>query len=217
MTQKPLTDLILQIRSENKDELDNLLILFKTKINNDEMPKANEVLRYQNSNKKIKRPPNSNIIYTNQICKFGLLDIVRNFCEKNEINKQKLAPISKNLSKILWKDLSNEHQKFFEEMALKVSAEHKKLYPNYKYNPERKRKVYTSYKHYEIKTNTDDSPLVFNISLDEQVEEHYEDSTSSSTKATENKINNNPNLYSENQDELDELFLNSLAIVSIYF
>lgn len=197
--------LALQVRSENKDELDNLLFLFEKKIDNDEMPKANEILRYQDTDKKIKRPPNSHIIYTNQIGKSGLLNIVRNFCDKNGINKQKLVPISKKLSKILWEDLSNEHQKFFEELALKVSVEHKKLYPNYKYVPKKMREVYPTYKYYEIKPKTDDSSLP----LDEQVEEYYEDSTNSSTKATENKINNNPNLHSEKQDELDELILDS--------
>ncbi|CAB4483575.1 hypothetical protein RhiirA5_357093 [Rhizophagus irregularis] len=192
-----INELILQVRSENKEELDNLLILLEKKIDNDEMPKANEILRYHDSDKKIKRPPNSIIIYTNQIGKFGLLNIIRNFCEKHGINKQKLVPISKKLSKILWEDLSSEHQNFFEELALKVNVEHKKLYPNYKYAV-RKRKVRTTYKLYDFKTETDDSSLP----LDEQVEEHYEDSTSSSTKATENKL-------TEKQDEFDELILDS--------
>ncbi|CAB4412697.1 unnamed protein product [Rhizophagus irregularis] len=192
-----ISELTLQVRSENKEELDNLLILLEKKIDNDEMPKANEILRYHDSDKKIKRPPNSIIIYTNQIGKFGLLNIVRNFCEKNGINKQKLVPISKKLSKILWEDLSSEHQNFFEELALKVNVEHKKLYPNYKYAV-RKRKVCTTYKQYDFKTKTDDSSLP----LDEQVEESYEDSMSSSTKATENKL-------TEKQDELDELILDS--------
>ncbi|CAB4392437.1 unnamed protein product [Rhizophagus irregularis] len=193
-----ISELTLQVRSENKEELDNLLISFEKRIDNNEMPKANEILRHQDSDKKIKRPPNSNIIYTNQIGKYGLLDIIRNFCDKNGINKQKLVPISIKLSKILWKDLSNEHQNFFEELALKVNVEHKKLYPNYKYVPVIKRKARTTYKLYDFKTETDDSSLP----LDEQVEEHYEDSTSSSTKATENKL-------TEKQDELDELILDS--------
>jgi hypothetical protein len=173
-----LDKLVLQVHSENKDELDNLLNSFQKKIDNDEMPKANELVRGQDFNKKIKRPPNSNIIYTNQIGKFGLLNIVRNFCEKHGINKQYLVPILKKLSKILWKNLSNEHQKFFVELGVKAGVEHKRLYPNYKYKPKRT----TLLKHYEPKTKTDDSTLVFNIPLGKQVEERYEGSTNSSTE-----------------------------------
>src|ERR1700719_1638267 len=119
-----LTDcnkLALQAHTENKYELSNLLSSLGRAIDNNEMPTAKDLLRDQNSSKKIKRPPNSNIIYTNRLNKFGLLEIIRKFCEEYGINKQRLIPLSKKVSKILWNELSDQHKKFFEELASKVS------------------------------------------------------------------------------------------------
>ncbi|RIA94973.1 hypothetical protein C1645_525448 [Glomus cerebriforme] len=139
MTQKlVLQELALQVHSENKVELDDVLNSLREAIDKNEMPTAKDLLRDQKSSTKIKRPPNSNIIYTNLLNRFGFLDIIGKFCEKHEISKQKLIPLSKKVSIISWKELPDQYQKFFEELALKVSAEHKILYPNYKYQPIRK-------------------------------------------------------------------------------
>ncbi|GET01354.1 hypothetical protein RCL_jg27135.t1 [Rhizophagus clarus] len=51
------------------------------------------------------------------------------------------------------------------------------------------RKCGALFKRHEYKTKTDNS--------DKQEQQHYEDLTSSSTEATKNKINNNPNPHSE--------------------
>lgn len=165
---KPIIeDVPARVLVEKKDELENLIVIFKSKIDNNELPKANEIVRDQvsGSRNKIKRPPNSNLIYTNQLGKNGLLDIIRKFCEEYGINKQKMVPISKKVSKTLWNKLSPVHQKFFEELALKVSKEHKLLHPNYKYKPERKKKKTITYKYYDhenskkpLKPNTDLPP-----------------------------------------------------------
>src|SRR4051794_11321849 len=92
-----------QAYSENKDELHKLLDLLKWLIDEDKMPKAKELLKTSDKNGKILRPPNSNLIYTNLLGKLGLLDIIKEYCEKYKFNKQDLVPISKKLSKILWK------------------------------------------------------------------------------------------------------------------
>ncbi|RIA94976.1 hypothetical protein C1645_758795 [Glomus cerebriforme] len=114
------------------------------------MPTAKDLLRDQKSSIKVKRPPNLNIIYTNRLNKFGLLEIIRKFCEQHGINKQKLIPLSKKVSKILWNELlSDQHRKFFEKLALEVSKEHKILYPTYKYQPKRKRNNYSTFRSYE--------------------------------------------------------------------
>ncbi|RGB31725.1 hypothetical protein C1646_763704 [Rhizophagus diaphanus] len=169
-----------QFYIEKKDELDNLLILFEKKIDHGEMPKANEILRCQDTTKKIRRPPNSNIIYTNQIAKFGLLNIIRKFCDENGINKQKLVPISKKISANLWEKLSTEHQKFFKDLALDVKNLHQRMHPDYKYQPERKRYKSAKFIHYEPNNKSMMQPFVTshdnNHKFDEQMEEDsYED------------------------------------------
>ncbi|RIA94972.1 hypothetical protein C1645_525440 [Glomus cerebriforme] len=153
-----LDELADQVSIEHENELNDFLYSFKNKIDNDEMPKAIEILQDQidkkNENEKIKRPPNSNIIYTNQLNRFGFLDIIRKFCDKHKINKQKLIPLSKKVSKILWKELPEHYQKFFETLASEVKAEHKLLYPTYKYQPIRKKSNFTTFKPYEYKTKS---------------------------------------------------------------
>ncbi|CAB4460710.1 uncharacterized protein OCT59_010189 [Rhizophagus irregularis] len=183
-------DLSARVLTEKEDELETLILLFESKIDNNKMPTANEIVKHQDSKKKIKRPPNSNIIYTNQLGKCGLLDIIRNFCDHHGINKQKLVPISKKVSKTLWERLSPVHQGFFEELALKVSKEHKLKHPNYKYQPERKKKKTPTYKHYDpekkLKHNTDSNHHVENPSADNEVnEQQYEESNTS----TDNEVN----------------------------
>ncbi|RIA85988.1 hypothetical protein C1645_780689 [Glomus cerebriforme] len=124
--------------SENRAKLADLLNTLGSSIDNDTMPVPKEFVK--TSKKKTPRPPNANLIYTNTLNKFGLLDILREFCERNHINKQKLIPISKKLSKILWEDLPNKHQRFFSDLASKVTKEHKKSHPGYKFKPNRKDK-----------------------------------------------------------------------------
>ncbi|RGB31728.1 hypothetical protein C1646_670673 [Rhizophagus diaphanus] len=144
-----------QAYTENKDNMENVLNLLRIAIDNDEMPKAKELLQVNKKTKKgsnpIKRPSNSNIIYTNQLGKFGLLDITRKFCDENGINKQKLVPISKKISAILWKELSTVHQKFFEELASEVKKEHETMYPFYKYQPKRKAINHDKFKPWDLK------------------------------------------------------------------
>ncbi|CAB4416464.1 unnamed protein product [Rhizophagus irregularis] len=207
---KPIQDIQdwpTKVLTEKRDELDSLILLFVNKINNNDMPKADEIVRDQdlgNSGKKIKRPPNSNIIYTNQLGKCGLLSIIRNFCDHHGINKQKLVPISKKVSKTLWERLSPVHQGFFEELALKVSKEHKLKHPNYKYQPERKKKKTPTYKHYDpekkLKHNTDSNHHVESPSADNEVnEQQYEESNTSTSSA-----NSSPILY-DSYEEPSEL------------
>ncbi|GBB97730.1 hypothetical protein RclHR1_03050019 [Rhizophagus clarus] len=145
-----LKDWVSKVLVEKKEEFNNLIISFQNKIDNGEMPKANEIVRDQDSGNKIKRPPNSHIIYTNHLGKGGLLNIIRNFCEEHNINKQYLVPISKKVSKSLWEKLSPTHKKFFEDLAVEVSDEHKRLHPNYKYKPVRKIRTEPMYKRYNL-------------------------------------------------------------------
>ncbi|RIA94975.1 hypothetical protein C1645_817348 [Glomus cerebriforme] len=153
MTQN-LNELAIQVNNENKDELNKLLSSLREAIDKNEMPTAKDLLRDQKSSTKIKRPPNSNIIYTNQLNRFGFLDIIRKFCDKHRINKQKLMPLSKKVSKILWEELPERYQKFFKGLASEVSKEHKNLYPDYIYKPNRKINDHSTFKPYELKTKT---------------------------------------------------------------
>ncbi|CAB5361665.1 unnamed protein product [Rhizophagus irregularis] len=173
-----------QAYTENKVDIENVLNLLRIAIDNNEMPKAKELLLFNKTTKKgsnpIKRPSNSNIIYTNQLGKFGLLKIIRKFCDENGINKQNLVPISKKISAILWKELSTVHQKFFEELALDVKKEHQLMYPNYKYQPERKKYKSTKFINYVPNNESIIQPVVTshddNDKFDEQMEEDgYED------------------------------------------
>jgi hypothetical protein len=179
--------LTLQAYSENKVTLDSLV---NTTTNN-EVPKANEFLQDQNSNKKIKRPPNSYIIFTKLLNMNGLFDITRKFCEKHKINKQKMIPISKKISKILWEELSTVHKKIFSDLAIEVEKEHKRLYPSYKYQPIRRKSNGAKFKEYKPKIKPADhisiptnntSTHVFITSQDENDEfeqmdeDGYEDS-----------------------------------------
>ena len=135
---KNSTELDLQVHTENKDKLHNLLNNLRRSIDDDKMPKAKELLKISNKNDKILRPPNSYIIYTNQLNNFGLLKTVGEYCEKYQITKEDLVPISKKLSKELWKELSEKYQEFFRKLALEVKMEHENLYPDYKFDPKRK-------------------------------------------------------------------------------
>ena len=89
-----LNELALQVHTENKDKLHNLLNNLRRSIDDDKMPKAKELLKISNKNDKILRPPNSYIIYTNQLNNFGLLKIVGEYCEKYQINKQDLVMLN---------------------------------------------------------------------------------------------------------------------------
>ncbi|UZO27625.1 uncharacterized protein OCT59_019815 [Rhizophagus irregularis] len=141
-----LKTLTLQVYTENKVILDTL----KNTTVNSKVPKANEFLQDQNSkDNKIKRPPNSYIIFSVLLNKYGLLDIIRKFCDNHKINKQKLVPISKIISKNLWNELSIEHKNIYSNLAVEVEKEHKKLYPDYNYQPMRKKIKSVHYKHYE--------------------------------------------------------------------
>ncbi|CAB4412695.1 unnamed protein product [Rhizophagus irregularis] len=146
MAQKP-DDWATLACIENKDKIEEVLNLFRNAIDNDEMPKAKELLQVKKGSNSIKRPPNYNIIYVNQLGKFGLLDIIRKFCDEHGINKQNMVPICKKISKILWDELSVEHKNFFSNLAIEVEREHRRLYPNYKYRP--MRKIKSVYKYYE--------------------------------------------------------------------
>ncbi|RIA88817.1 hypothetical protein C1645_773910 [Glomus cerebriforme] len=167
--ESPEVDFASQVLSEKEKACSNLLNAFAKKINNHDMPSADDILQVQKDqkgqkgkNQKIKRAPNSNIIYTNQLAKAGLLEIIREFCNEKGINKQKLVPISKKVSKTLWNKLSEPNRKFFEELASEVASKHKELYPDYKYSPQRKERKETVYKPYEPKTSkteTIDSPV----------------------------------------------------------
>ena len=158
--------LTLQAYADCKKELENLLNLLISHIRN-KIPKAKDFL--PKNKDKITRPANSNIIYTNLLNKLGLLKIAREFCENNKINKQHLVPITKKISKILWKEIPDVHKKFFDELANEVAAEHKRLYPNYKYEPKRRIKKDTTYKHYKPKMETPDfENQVPNHSIDQQ-------------------------------------------------
>src|SRR5436190_7332886 len=119
-----LDESALQVYAECNEQLQNLLNSLRSLIDNDEMPKAKELLKPPDKNGKIPRPQNSNIIYTNQLNKVGLLDIIREYCKRYNINKQNLIPISKKLSKILWNELSENYQKFFIILASEVATEH---------------------------------------------------------------------------------------------
>jgi hypothetical protein len=185
MTQD-LDKIATQAHIENRVEMVKVLELLRNAIDNNEMPSPKELLQNKKNKKKpsdsIKRPSNSNIIYTNQLGKFGLLTIIRKFCDKHGINKQKLVPISKKISKILWKELSTVHQKFFEQLASEVKKEHEKMYPNYKYRPKRKPSNYTKFKQFDpndSKTKTTDctSSPMNNISFADPVssQEYHED------------------------------------------
>src|ERR1051326_2474577 len=109
-----LNKLTSQVYEECKDKLQDLLDHLRQKIDDDEMPEAKKLLRKPDKNGKIPRPSNSNIIYTNQLGKLGLLAIVRDYCELFNINKQNLVPISKKLSKILWEELPEKYRQFFD-------------------------------------------------------------------------------------------------------
>ncbi|RIA94974.1 hypothetical protein C1645_817347 [Glomus cerebriforme] len=153
MTQN-LNELAIQVNNENKDELNNLLSSLREAIDKNGMPTTKDYLPDQKSSTKIKRPPNSNIIYTNLLNKFGFLYIIGKFCDKHRINKQKLLPLSKKVSKILWEELPERYQKFFKELASILRKKHKNLYPDYIYKPKRNRNDYSTFKPYELKTKT---------------------------------------------------------------
>nr|ANQ32717.1 MATA-HMG [Rhizophagus irregularis]ANQ32718.1 MATA-HMG [Rhizophagus irregularis] len=148
-----LNMLTLQVYTENKVNLDSL----KNTTVNTKVPEANEFLQDQNSkDKKIKRPPNSYIIFSVLLNKYGLLDIIRNFCENHKINKQRLVPISKIISKNMWNELSIEHKNIFSNLAVEVEKEHKRLYPDYKYQPNRKKSNAVKIRQYKPKINPAD-------------------------------------------------------------
>src|SRR4051794_39705864 len=105
-------ELSLKAYGENKNEFAVLLASFRYAIDNDQIPKTEDLLK--------KKSPNSNLFYINLLNKFGFIEIIRKFGEKHKINKQNLVPISKKLGKILWNDLSDEHRKFFDKLALEV-------------------------------------------------------------------------------------------------
>src|SRR4051812_44205232 len=182
-----------QAYTENKD----ILVSLNNAVISNERPEANEFLRDQGSNKKIKRPPNSYIIYTILLNKYGLLAIIRKFCEKHKINKQKLVPISKKISKTLWNELSIVHKNIFSDLALEVEKEHKILYPDYKYQPKRKPSNYNKFRPYDpneskikpvdyisspinstsahVPVTTQDESDEFDEQMDEDIYEDYED------------------------------------------
>src|SRR4051794_8217385 len=171
-----LDESALQVFAEYKDKLNHLLASLRQLIDNDDMPKAKDLLKPPDKSGKIRRPPNSNIIYTNQLNKVGLLEIIREYCENYEINKQNLVPISKKLSKILWKELSENYQKFFDKLASEVSVEHRILYPKYKYRPKRKSRVGTI-KYYDPKTkkSSRESNQVDESNVEHTTQVDYED------------------------------------------
>jgi hypothetical protein len=128
-------ELAKKVYVESESALDELLKSFLYAIDFDQMPKADEILnkKSRNPKNKIHRPPNSNLLYTNLLNNFGLLEIIKKFCEKHETNKQNMVPISKKLSKILWNKISVNYKKFFDKLAAEVMLEHRKMYPDYKY------------------------------------------------------------------------------------
>ena len=83
----------------------------------------NELLKPPDKNVKSLNPK-FNIIYTNQFNKVGLLEIIREYCERYNINKQSLVTISKKLVKILWPE---NYQKFFGKLVSEVSVEHTQI------------------------------------------------------------------------------------------
>jgi hypothetical protein len=128
-------DLVSQFFFDNKAELDNLLNRFKNEINKDEMLKFNELWQNHDSIKP-KRPPNSFLLYSNQLRKCGLYDIIKNFCGKHGINRKKQNTLLCKITGILWKE--SVHQKFFKELALEVKRLHQAKYPNYKFQPKKR-------------------------------------------------------------------------------
>jgi hypothetical protein len=207
MSSRPNTEeLAKKVYAENEDALNELLKSFLCAIDLDQMPKADEILNKKSRNAKnnIPRPPNSNIIYTNLLNNFGLLGIIRKFCEKHGINKQSLIPISKKLSKILWNKISDEHRKFFDELAAEVSSEHKKMYPDYKYKPKRKDRKGTIIQ-YKPTTETDNEKPIHHqpvdISMAQNSHVDKTDETSISANDTNDDEQMNDALTYDSQEE----------------
>jgi hypothetical protein len=108
--------------------LDEVQRLITFAINNDEIPKAKDLL----SRDENKKPANPSIIYVNQLIKVcGLLEKVRNV-EGN--SSRETMQIARKLGGILWRRIGNNDfiKIFFNNLAEELKLIHKSKYPNYK-------------------------------------------------------------------------------------
>ncbi|CAG8436304.1 11148_t:CDS:1 [Funneliformis mosseae] len=144
-------------RGKYKTDIDNAIQSLKYEIDNNDMEIY--VIKYsknveRNRDGKIKRPSNSNILYTNTLNKH-LDQVVEKICEDHQVKRCMKMPLGKKFSKIIWEELKEEQKytDFFKELATKIKEAHAKKNPGYVYKPNRNKNKHTIIKQYRPKND----------------------------------------------------------------
>ncbi|OSD05023.1 hypothetical protein PYCCODRAFT_1362856 [Trametes coccinea BRFM310] len=86
----------------------------------------------------IKRPENAWMLFRKQHVRDVAAAWEEAAAASDEAKKQRQADLSKSLSQ-QWKNLPPEEKQYWEELAKQKKEEHKIMYPNYQYRPQRKK------------------------------------------------------------------------------
>ncbi|CAI2161345.1 9055_t:CDS:1 [Funneliformis geosporum] len=129
-------------KNKYKSEIDYAISLLKKEVDTIDVEtfvRTNIEKLGKNRNGKIKRPSNSNILYTNTLNNH-LGEVVKKICDDFNVNMSKKMPLMKKFSNPIWKELKEKDQKyteFFENLALKIKTAHTEKHPDYVYTPNR--------------------------------------------------------------------------------
>ncbi|RIA88821.1 hypothetical protein C1645_773920 [Glomus cerebriforme] len=81
---------------------------------------------------------------------FGISKVAEKICTKYKYSKQHKMTISRQLMAIIWKEIPNETEIYFGDLAKEVDKLHKEKYPEYKLVKNKKQKDKITFKHYNI-------------------------------------------------------------------
>ncbi|CAG8652415.1 uncharacterized protein OCT59_010192 [Rhizophagus irregularis] len=132
---------ILNHYDEHLNEINETVDKLLNAIKIDDIPNAIKFLpKSEKKNGRAKRPPNSNILCSNQLMNFGIRKIAENICEKYDYDKQRILILSRQFTGRIWKEIiSVETKQYFENLAKDIDNLHKEKYPDYKLKSRRKK------------------------------------------------------------------------------
>lgn len=145
---------ILNHYDEYIDEINETVGSLLNAIKTGVISNANEYLpKSEKKNGQAKRPPNSNILCSNQLMNFGVRKIAKNICEKHDYNKQRIMVISRQFTGRIWQEkISDDTKKYFDNLAHEVNKLHKLKYPGYKLVKSKRRNKKFTIKQYDTTT-----------------------------------------------------------------
>lgn len=131
---------ILEYYNEFKSDLIKVRESLFEAIEIGDIPNAEALLPKYKNDGRVKRPASSIILFTNQLNRFGMLEIAGRICEKYQYNKQRKMGLARQLGGIIWNDLPDDIKEYFDKLAKEVVVNHKIKYPEYEFKPNNKRK-----------------------------------------------------------------------------